>query len=427
MHFDQTSPIIKARCAGRISLSKHIDYINGDLLYLLDDRETHVYSQLKPGSGLIKLINQDFGNREFNISELATRLENKLDWSFYIVKLLEELKLIERLPDQDLIIEVKTSLPAAGGLSSSHALLLSSIRNFAKLFELAELEESFDNPHKDITRTFKLIKLCQKIEQDRGFKSGLGDQCAQIFSKTGHLTNIKIFPELKVNYIPIPAELSFITAPSFISADKSTPEFIEKNRVLEKYKTVNEIAKEHDVEYLADLLDKHDEKTIFKILGKIEDKTLRGLALYGLAESLRVKNLVKNFSCEELGKHLKLSHQAEKIYNFKGQQEQEITEAQKLDYLFDPKKSLAEHSGFYYASTYANDLLQDLAINHEACFGSSISGAGFGGNNTIACKSAQTQELRDHLLVNYYKNHAPDQNLNLLHISKSNSAVSLMS
>ena len=380
MHFDSSTKIIKARCPGRISLSKHIDYINGDLLYLLDDRETHFYSQLQPGNGKITLINQDFGNREFAIQELEARLADQLDWSFYILKILQELKLVARLKEQNLIIEVKSQLPAAGGLSSSHALILSCLRNFAELFELKDLSNSFNNPHANKAKTFELIKFCQKIEAARGFKSGLGDQCAQIFGKAGHLTSIKIFPDLKINYIAIPEELSFITAPSFISADKSTPEFIEKNKILEKYKRVNELACKHGCQYLADLLENQSEAQIFELLKKINDTELRGLALYGLAEAQRVKELALNFSAQALGKHLQLSHQAEQIYDFQNKAEGELkSQVQKNNFLFDPKIKLSKHSGFYYASTYANDLLQELASKHPACFGSSLSGAGFGG------------------------------------------------
>ncbi len=119
-------------------------------------------------------------------------------------------------------------------------------------------------------------------------------------------------------------------------------------------------------------------KEIFDFLDGFDDKLLQGLALYGLAESKRTLELSKNFSISELGKHLNLSHQAEKNYDFSKEEKQEISEADKLNFVYDRKLKLKEHYGYYHASTLKNDLLQNITANFTGVFGSSITGAGFG-------------------------------------------------
>lgn len=418
---------VKSRCAARISLSKHADYINSHLLYVLDDRETIIESELKAGDSKLCLLNNDFGDREIKVSNFPQALENKLDWSFYVIKLFQELQLESKLKNKTLTINVKSTIPAAGGLSSSHALLLSLLRNLSELFEIAEFNSVFKDPLQNKNQTFTLIKLCQKIEQARGFKSGLGDQCAQLFSKQGYLTGIKIFPDLEVNYIKIPQDISFLTIPSFIKADKSTPEFIEKNTNMEKYKTLNLLAKDHGCEFLADLNNKLSEAEIFNFLESIEDKVTRGLALYGLAEAKRVESLITDFSPKKLGRHLNTSHKAEVNYFFDSKNQAiALSDEEKLDYLFDKRTKLEEHSGYYHASTLENDTLQHLTKKHEGVFGTSITGAGFGGNNIAVVRSSKANALREYLISKYYKAQKPNENFQLLHISKSNDGVSLL-
>jgi len=417
----------QSRCPGRISLSKHADYINSHLLYVLDDRETQVYSELEEGDSIIELINSDFGNRIIKLSELEKKLKDKLDWSFYILKILQELDLLEQLKNKKLTITVKSQIPAAAGLSSSHALMLSVIYNLAELFDLSEYQAFIKEPLKHKTTAMSVIKLCQRVEESRGFKSGLGDQSAQIFSKKGYLTAIKIFPDLDVQYIKIPDDLAFVTVPSFIKADKSTPEFITKNTNIKKYQNLNSLCEKYNCQFLADLHETLTEAEIFDFLDAITDKATKGLALYGLAESKRVKDLIKDFSIAKLGEHLNLSHQAELNFKFNSAnaEAQEISEEEKLNYLCDRTISLSKHSGYYHASTEVNDRLQYLAKNFDGVYGSSITGAGFGGNNIVLIKKSQAEQFKNYLIQEFYQKEKPNDNHAILHISSSNDGASV--
>ena len=373
------SEAVLTRCPGRISLSKHADYINSDLLYLLDDRDIYLAAQVteaKSECSEFKLINSNhnFIDLCFEASELEKYLEDKASWYFYPLKIIQELGI--KLEGKSLTLNYSSDLPTGSGLSSSHALMISSYLTLEKIFNLAKKTD------------LELINFCQQIESQRGFKSGLGDQSAQLLSKKAQFSFIKLFPDLKVEHKELTEGLGIITAPSFIKADKSLPEFSEANENIQKYKSINKLAESQGVEYLADLIYTKTEAEIYKFLGSIEDSKLQALALYGLAEAARVKDLKENgISLEKLGKHLNLSHQAER-----------------RSVLASPRNDipLKEQAGYYGASTPENDALQALALSYPGVYGSSISGAGLGGNNTIICDLDKATETKEKLIQDYY-------------------------
>jgi galactokinase len=135
---------ITTRCPGRLSLSKHADYINSHLLYLLDNRETNVTGYLTDGDGKLILENREFSDRVFLQTEIKEALNNKLDWSFYVLSLIDILQI--NLSGLELKLSIKSNIPIASGLSSSHALILSCLRNLVEIFNLKDFKEAFKNP-----------------------------------------------------------------------------------------------------------------------------------------------------------------------------------------------------------------------------------------------------------------------------------------
>lgn len=352
---------------GRISFSKHADYINSDLLYTLDSRSIDIDS-CSLETPELKLLNS-----HKNFDDQCLALDNldieKSNWAFYPVEIFRRLGL-----KQGMQLNISSKLPAAGGLSSSHALMISCLKAYAEAGTLEEIKNAFNDPEAHPKKIFELIKLCQDVDNSRGFNSGLGDQSAEIFCKENHFVFVKLFPEIKIEHIKIPDELGIITIPSGVKADKSLPEFNDANKNIAIYKTINDLVKDYGCNYLGDMVYQYNDEELFKFLNSIEDKRTRGLALYGLAESSRLQDLKKNFSCEKLGEHLNLSHQAEK---------------NKEDYQLNPDKAIKEHCGLYSASTTINDRIQELAVSIEGVYGCSISGAGLGGNNTLIYNKSQ--------------------------------------
>jgi galactokinase len=405
-------PLCISRCPGRISLSKHADYINSDLLYTLDDRDIFLLAQLKPNKeACLKLINSNhnFSDITVKLHEVDNLLENKSAWYFYPLKMIKELGITWN--QAELVLNYSSDLPTGSGLSSSHALMLSTYFALEKTFEITQFNSN------------ELIIFCQKVESERGFKSGLGDQSAQLFSKKGKFSFIKLFPNLEVSHIEIPAGLAIITAPSYIKADKSLPEFSAANENIQRYKNINELVKNYGVDYLADLLEVKNQEEIYEFLSKIENKELQSLALYGLGEASRVKSLKSQLNAESLGAHLNLSHLGERRFvSTNGNWT-------KINYLhnLDTKLPLTKQHGYYGASTLENDQLQALALNLEGVYGSTISGAGLGGNNLILAEESKAHKIKESLIENYYQEKGLEEKALLgVHISSSSAAAGIM-
>lgn len=389
-YFQDQENLTLARCPGRISLSKHADYINSDLLYLLDDRDVFVAGQITEAGECseLRLINSNhnFIDLCFEYSELDKYLEDKTAWYFYPLKIMQKLGI--KLNNKSLTLNITSDLPTGSGLSSSHALMISSYLALQNLFKLKRKTDK------------ELIFFYQEVESERGFKSGLGDQSAQLLSKKNQFSFIKLFPELKVEYREIPENFAIVTAPSFIKADKSLPEFAAANKNIEKYKNINKLVKNLGVEYLADLLYVKTEAEIFIFLETITDIDLKQLALYGLAEAARVKNLKEeSLSLDSIGKHLNLSHQAEQVSMTILETcpkliENELGELRPL--------ALTLQTGYYGASTVENDAIKYLATSYEGVYGASISGAGLGGNDIIVCHKDFATSVKEKLIQDYY-------------------------
>ncbi len=404
-----------ARAPGRISFSKHCDYVNNDLMYFADDRDTFVAISSKTGNGKISFYNLDQNYPSFISQNLSENVE-KNSWLSYPLTLLKILrtKYSLSLDQLDSSIVVSSEIPAAGGLSSSHALLLALIIAIANQFKQEELLELIAK--KDIA----ILKLLQEVEIARGFNSGLGDPAAQLLAKKDHFVLVRLEP-FSHSYLKLPDELAIITAPSFIHADKSLPEFAEANANIAAYKTLNKLSQElFGTKHIGDALYSNDETQIKNTINRITDPRLRGLAIYALSEGARLKILketAQTISPEDLlinlGKHLNLSHQGESI----GAREENIIQT----------LALCQHHGHYGASTKANDQLQALALSLDGVYGSSISGAGLGGNNIILTIKDKARIIKQKLIQDYYQARGLAQQAEAqVHISSSASAACIL-
>ena len=432
-----------ARAPGRISFSKHCDYVNNDLMYFADDRSTYTAVSSKPGTGIIKFSNLDPNYPSFASNNLVEDVQ-KNSWLSYPMALLKILrdKYSLSLSAIDLDIVVSSDIPAAGGLSSSHALLLSLVIAIASELKHQYLLELINN------KSIDLLKILQEVETLRGFNSGLGDPAAQTLSKPDHFVFVRLEP-FSYSYLPMPAELAIITAPSFIHADKSLPEFAEANANIAAYKTLNDLSQKlFETKYIGDALYTCSEDDIKSKINSIEDLRLRGLAIYALAEGARVQALKNNAASlssqdllKTLGDHLNLSHAAERQYRDRHaasaarDDKNVILSAAKDPYASDHdtrctvynELSLSMHSGLYGASTQANDQLQALALSLDGVYGSSISGAGLGGNNIILTTKDKANVIKQELINHYYlKCGLAELAQQHLHISQSSAAAGLI-
>lgn len=465
---NKASKIHIARCPGRLSFSKHCDYVNNDLLYIGADYDTYAAVSVEPrnpdeqkNNSISRLevynLNSDFPELRISFTqENFTHLvsEKLSSWTFYILKILDLLMLSANINFQEISsikVVISSNLPIAAGMSSSHALILSSLNALLKALDAAQLlkhintlepkwlletaSEEFPLGNENLEKNqdlMSLLKFCQKIEIAKGFNSGLGDQAAQILSRKGYFCFIKLFPEIHFTYKKIENDISFMILPSFIKAEKTSEEYKKQKKFFAKYHelnklysffTNNKLIKEnaetivpqeyHPMKYLGDLLyilsDKeilmklndlaqgqcHDGRLAKRTSSRIgislhaHDETIMPLSLYALAEGARLRDLKKSFSLEKLCKHINLSHEAEKV------------KQSPQEYL-DMEKPLGDYHGRYASSTEFNDELQENALKITGVYACSIMGAGLGGNNLAIVSRDLAQNIKTTLIQEFY-------------------------
>ena len=467
----RNSKIQISRCPGRLSFSKHCDYVNNDLLYLAANYETLVAVQvLTLALGEISTpnisaqpfieiynLNPDFQELILsqdqvieNISAIKSAIseqclnENKSNWTFYILKILDLLSTEDLHFDLakilSLRIVVNSDLPAAAGMSSSHALILASLMSLIRALHSQGLLKNIDKTYfkyllnsgaEGTNDLLDLLKFCQKIEIAKGFNSGLGDQAAQILSRKNYFCFIKLLPELSFKYQKIPEGISFMILPSFIKAEKTSDEYKLKEKYFDQYKELNQFTPfflENDANAeigvceqsqghssLGDILYKLTDKEILEKLKKLQDikvdKKLSNLALYALAEGARLKYLKQNFCIEKMFKHVNLSHLAEWVSDSSPHPMIFSADLKLGNTIFAAQESvninlqLANHIGAYRSSTPFNDSLQSFALSLEGVYACSIMGAGLGGNNIAIVSSEKIDSIKKTLIEDFYSHY----------------------
>jgi galactokinase len=467
----QNSKIHISRCPGRLSFSKHCDYVNNDLLYLAANYETLVAVQVSvlalgkistpngTTQPFIEIYNLNPDFQELILSQdqviddiSAIKLtlsdqclnNNKPNWTFYILKVLDLLSREDLDFDlakiHSLKIVVNSDLPAAAGMSSSHALILASLMSLIRALHSQGLLKNIDKTYfkyllnsgtEGTNDLLDLLKFCQKVEIAKGFNSGLGDQAAQILSRKNHFCFIKLFPELSFKYQKIPEGISFMILPSFIKAEKTSDEYKLKEKYFDRYKELNQLTpffleddenvkiedceQSQDQSSLGDILYKLKDKEILEKLKKLketkDDEKLSNLALYALAEGARLKDLKQNFCIEKMFEYINLSHLAEWVSDSSPHPMIFPADLKLGNTIFTAQESinmnlkLANHIGAYRSSTLFNDRLQNFALSLEGVYACSIMGAGLGGNNIAIVSSEKIDSIKKTLIEDFYSHY----------------------
>ena len=459
----QNSEIHISRCPGRLSFSKHCDYVNNDLLYLAANYETLVAVQVsvlalqeistpnRTAQPFIEIYNLNLDFQELilsqdqvidDTSEIKLTLsdqclnDNKPNWTFYILKILDLLSREDLDFDLAKILSLKivvnSDLPAAAGMSSSHALILASLMSLIRALHSQGLLKNIDKTYfkyllnleaEGTNDLLDLLKFCQKVEIAKGFNSGLGDQAAQILSRKNHFCFIKLFPELSFQYQKIPEGISFMILPSFIKAEKTSDEYKLKEKYFDRYKELNQLTPfflENETAHkrassLGDILYELTDKEILEKLKKLketkDDKKFSNLALYALAEGARLKDLKQNFCLEKMFEHINLSHLAEWVSDSSPHPMIFSADLKLGNTIFAAQESinmnlkLANHIGAYRSSTLFNDSLQSFALSLEGVYACSIMGAGLGGNNIAIVSSEKIDSIKKTLIEDFYSHY----------------------
>ncbi|ORY14835.1 ribosomal protein S5 domain 2-type protein [Clohesyomyces aquaticus] len=213
-----------ARSPGRVNIiGEHIDYslyevlpmaITADFLMAVAVRPTHE----KPRVRIANLQSEKFPSREFDIPTEGdiTIDASEHEWTNYfrsglrgVTELLREKR--GKFVSVGMDILCSGTVPSGGGMSSSAAFTCTS----ALTVMTANGEDKVDKK--------ELCELAIVSERSVGVNSGGMDQAASVFSLRGTALYVTFKPALDFKAIEFPdtdPELTFVTAQSFVAADK---------------------------------------------------------------------------------------------------------------------------------------------------------------------------------------------------------------
>jgi len=355
--FDK-KPKYKITVPSRVNLiGEHCDYFDFPVCPMAIENVAMI-SYLKPRrDNKIRIYTKNLPHEEKPMYELTTADDRKKDqWIQYVqgaIAMFAEEYTRKALKGFDILID--SSIPIGAGLSSSTALTMTSLAALG-------LTNQFPNGKIPYTtkRAIKLInkkgdsplshkimsKLCMMgcwSEYWYGTRGGAMDHFATTVSKKGYATLLDN-KDFTYEYVPVPEEIAIVVCDTGVRHNQLYSQYGDrKEDALDGFKKMREIYPRlkgiRNISY--ERLQKNKNK-----LTDVEYRRLR----HPITEMIRVKKFVK----------------ALKSKNFKKAGEM----------LNATMKSLRED---YEVSCFELDLMQSIANKQKGCYGSRLSGGGFGG------------------------------------------------
>ena len=344
---------------GRVNLiGEHIDYNGGPVFPAAIDRYVYLGAN-KISSGDIQINSLDFDQ---TITISLEDIEKKIDtfgnplpeWALYPAGVIWVAKRnnLEIGPFQSIFT---STIPIGAGLSSSAAVEVA----FGAL--LRELN------HWDIDN-MELAKICQNAENEYiGVNCGLMDQFA---SANGIQGSALYFDTSNLEWFPVelPEEIALVITNSKLPRTLSSSEYNLRRKSCEiALKTIQESFPTK--KYLSDLSIGEFEE-VREYLNEVDAKRVQHVVY----ETNRVKLSIESLKTNDIHKFGKL--------------------------MIESHQSLRD---LYEVSTPELDLLVSTAMKLKGCFGSRLTGAGFGGCIISIVDSKKVKEFVKNLEEEYFK------------------------
>ena len=346
-------PTVGARAPGRVNIiGEHTDYNHGFVLPMAIEQETVLLARERPDRRLVAHAADLGRTAQADLDHCARNPEEP--WIDYIVGVVDELAKLD-LPLTGADLMIVGDVPIACGLSSSASLEMAALTLFEALgdFALAGPEGP---------------KLGQRVENGfLGLRSGIMDQFISRMGKAGHALFLDC-RSLTYEHVPVAmAEATFVVAntcvPRGLTASKYNQRVAECAEAVRCMREKLGKAGTHLRDFRPDDLEAcvHD----------LDDTAFRR-ARHVIAEDARTQaacDALRRGDAPALGRLMNASH-----------------------------ASLRDD----YAVTCPElDAMTDAARNTAGCFGSRMTGAGFGGCTISLVETARTDAFAARLLAEY--------------------------
>jgi galactokinase len=331
------------RAPGRVNLiGEHTDYNLGFVLPIALNLATYVETRPSP-DGLFHLWS-DHRQEKYSwpAAETAT-LQPRKQWSDYVAGV-AYLLAQAGVPLEPLEMSIRSDVPEGSGLSSSAALEVSSALAFL---------QGRDFPRPD------LAKLCQRAEMEFvGMPCGIMDQFVSLFGQTGAAIRIDC-RSLRYQAVTLPPDIRIVAVNSMVKHELGASAY--RIRVAECAEAARAIG-------VASLRD----ATLPQVEAADMDRRVRKRARYIVTENLRVQDFVAAAAAGD---------------------------AARMGRLFNES-----HAGMrdeYEISCEEIDFLAETARVLDGCYGSRMTGGGFGGCTVNLVRTDALEAFRETIAQAY--------------------------
>ncbi len=319
-----------ARAPGRVNLiGEHTDYNDGFVLPMALDRATYVAARPRPDR-LVRVFSTKFREEDQFALDQVVRDERR-QWVNYIRGVVKGLQARD-LPLQGADLMIDSDLPSGSGLSSSAALEVAVGYTFQLLNNINLLGEELALVAQGAEHTFV------------GVKCGIMDQLVAALGEAGHALLIDC-RDLSYRPIPIPAQACVVVCDSGVRHRLAGSEYNQRRAGCEEAVRLLKPAL-GKIQALRDV-----RSTDLAMYGNLLPPDLLRLARHVVSENERTLAAADALAAGDLTKM--------------GQ----LMVASHISLRDDYRVSIAEL-----------DILVELALAAPGCFGSRMTGGGFGGS-----------------------------------------------
>lgn len=353
--FGETTKRTKTYFApGRVNLiGEHIDYNGGTVMPFALSQGIKATVRFDPNSRHIRIASTETDTMLDVNLESQNKFERRQDaWQNYPLGVLHYLSEQLGIPLIGADIMLHSSLPLRSGLSSSAAIEVLT----AYMFLHQAKHQLADNKS-------ALAQLCQKVENEFiGVQCGIMDQFAVAASRKDHAVLLQC-QSMQHEYIPLQLDdVCIVVLNSNKPRSLSESKYNERRQECDEALHIIQMHRELPNLSAANLSD----------LKYLKNATLEKRLQHIISENLSVAKAVqclKSNNWHGLGLLLKSSH-----------------------------KSLQKN---YEVSCYELDTLTQLCNSHLACYGSRMTGAGFGGCAIALVEKKDTEDFIEYVKQNY--------------------------
>lgn len=428
-----------ARSPGRVNLmGRHVEHRGGSVNVLATQAATIMIASPRDDDVVhIANVDENYPEREFAVNQLGVGelgsdqwlgwLEsppvkedlaaNRGDWCNYVKGAAYRLQLEQDFSLCGMNVMVGGNIPVAAGLSSSSALVVSTMEALSAL-NCIDMDDD------------KFVGLCGEGEWYVGSRGGAGDHAAMRCSRPGMITHLEFKPFKIGKAVSFPVNCAVIVADSLEQSKKSEGskdvfnarvaayEFalmlIKRefpDRKLVEFRDLAFSGKPDEVRsMIAAIPAKVTRGRLLELLPEIHARLeeifathvdpgeydLHGVALYGVSEIMRsaiAPDLLAAGKFEEFGRLMKISHDGDRV---SGDRFERGNLGSALEY----------DCGAYACSTERIDSLCDLLNSSDGVYGSSIAGAGLGGCVLALVDREKVSGIIERLNRDFYDRHS---------------------